>query len=251
MTQFPFYPHDRAERLALHAAEYTFTQDEPTPWTPLRKSLRDCRACLVTTAGLRLKTQHEFRADRARGSAEFREISLFAHRRDLAFDFTNYDPREAEKDLNVIVPVDRLKELVDDRVLAGVHETFFSFYGLCQDVAALRESAREAARRAQCDVAFLFPANLVCNQTVSIVSREFEQAGISTVTLVTVREIAAQVRVPRPLFINHPFGRTLGRAGDRAGQRDVLDEMVKALRTHDRPARMTDLPMKWTEMLDD
>jgi D-proline reductase (dithiol) PrdB len=250
MTRFPFYSPDRAGRLELYAAEYAFAQDEPTPWTPLKHRLPECRVALVTTAGLRLKTQHEFRADKVKGSAEFREISLFCNRHELAYDFTNYDPAEAEKDLNVIVPIDRLKELVDHKVIGGINETFFSFYGLCTDVDALKASAREAASRCQADVALLFPANLVCNQTVSIVSREFEHAGISTVTLVTVREVAEQVKVPRPLFINYPFGRTTGKAKDKPGQRAVIDEMIKALKTHDRPARITDLPMKWTEMLE-
>ncbi len=250
MTKFAFYPRDRAERLELYSAEYSFVQDEATPWTPLKHDLRDCRAALVTTAGLRLKTQHEFRADKTKGSAEFREISLFAARRDLAYDFTNYDPAEAEKDLNVIVPIDRVKELVDRHVIANVHETFFSFYGLCTNVEALKVSAREAAARCKADIAFLFPANLVCNQTVGIISREFEHAGISTVTLTTMREVAQQVKVPRPLFINFPFGRTLGKAKDVAMQRSIIDEMVRSLKTHDRPARMTDLPMKWTEMLE-
>lgn len=245
MTRFEFYPAPERDRLERYAAEYAFVQSEPTPWTPLRKPLRDCRAVLVTTAGIRLKTQHEYRADRVAGSAEFRELSCSVQRRDLAFDFTNYDPRAAEKDLNVIAPVDRLKELVDREALGQLNDTFFSFYGLCGRIEELKANARAAAEKSTAEVAFLFPANLVCNQTVSIISREFERAGIPTVTLVTVREVAAQVKVPRPLFINHPFGRTLGRPGDAATQRRVVDEMLRVLKAHDRPGRMVDLPFAW------
>src|SRR5262245_32794635 len=213
MTRFDFYSNEERNRLERYAAEYSFEQDEATPWTPLRRDLRECRAVLVTTAGIRLQTQHQFPADRAKGTPEFREISCFATR-EFAFDFTNYDPAAAERDLNVILPVDRAKELVDRGALGALHDTFFSFYGLCENVPALKESARRAAAKCAADVAFLFPANLVCNQTVSVISREFERAGVATVTLVTVREVAMQVKVPRPLFINHPFGRTLGKAGD-------------------------------------
>lgn len=246
MTRFEFYPPEERRRLELYAAEYVFQQDDPTPWALPRHALRECTAALVTTAGLRLKTQHEFAADRATGSADYREISIYTRASSLAFDFTNYDPREAERDLNVLVPVDRMRELVDERRIGGVQETFYSFYGLCTDVAALKASARRAAERCRADIALLFPANLVCNQTVGIVSREFERAGIATATLVTVREVAEQVRVPRPLFINHPFGRTLGRAGDGGTQKAIVLEMLSALESRQRPGKLVDLDFRWT-----
>ncbi len=249
MTHFPFYPPDEANRFERYAAEYAFEQSEPTPWAPLRSPLRDCKAALVTTAGIRLATQHEFRADRARGSAEWREISVYANGgASYAFDFTNYDPREAERDINVICPVDRLKELVDAHTLGGLNETFFSFFGLCQDLDALSTSAAAVGAKLRAydvDVCFVFPANLVCNQTAGIISREIEKAGISTVTLATVKEVAQQVHVPRPLFINFPFGRTLGPAGDAVLQRTIVGDMVRVLKTHDRPGRLVELTHKW------
>lgn len=249
MTTFPFYPVDRAHAYERYAAEYVFVQTEPTPWTPLRRELRHCKAALVTTAGLRLKTQHSF----PRPSSEYREISVYASREDLAFDFTNYDPSEAEKDLNVIAPVDRLKDLVDRGALEGLNETFFSFFGLCADVGALRASAArvgEKLRQYGCDVAFLFPANLVCNQTVGLVARELERQGVSTVAAVTLKEVAQQVRLPRAVFIHFPFGRTLGRAGDAAMQTSIVTDMARALRTLDRPGKIVDLPYKWDGLVE-
>ncbi len=253
MTKFAFYPQDVANRFEQFAAEYAFEQTEPTPWTPLHGALRDARATFVTTAGLRLKTQREFAADRTRGSAEWREISMYAESEEFAFDFTNYDPTAAEEDINVLAPVDRLKELVDQGVLAGVGETFFSFFGLCQKLDALKESAAAVAERmraSEVGVAFLFPANLVCNQTVAILSRELERAGISTVTLTTIKEVTAQIKVPRPLFVNFPFGRTLGPARDTDQQRAIIGDMVRVLKTHDRPGRMVDLPYVWKGVIE-
>ena len=106
-TKFPFYSEERARTFERYAAEYKFDQTEPTPWTPLRRDLKQCKAALVTTAGLRLKTQHSLPP----GSAEYREISVYSCADDVAFDFTRYDPSEAEKDLNVVLPVDRMKDL--------------------------------------------------------------------------------------------------------------------------------------------
>ncbi len=244
MTTFPFYPPDRAARYEQAAAEYAFAQAEPTPWTPLRRELRHCKAAIVTTAGVRLKTQHSF----GKNSPDFREISVYSPPDEMAFDFTNYDPAEAEKDLNVLVPVDRLKDLVDREALGGLNETFFSFFGPCADLPALRASAARAGeklRAAGCDVAFVLPANLICNQTAGLVARELERQGLSTVCAVTVKEIAQQVRLPRAVFIHFPFGRTLGRAGDAATQESIVSDMAKALRTLDRAGKIVDLPYRW------
>lgn len=249
MTTFPFYPVDRAHAYERYAAEYVFVQPDPTPWTPVRHELRHCKAAIVATAGVRLKTQHSF----SRPSADFREISVYAAREDLTFDFTNYDPAEAERDLNVIIPIDRLKDQVDRGALEGLNETFFSFFGLCADLPALRTSARkvgEKLRQYGCDVVFILPANQVCNQTAGLVARELERSGVSTVCAVTIKEVARQIRLPRAVFINFPFGRTLGRAGDVAMQTSIVSDMARALKTLDRPGKIIDLPYKWEGMLD-
>lgn len=249
MTQFPFYFADVANAYERRAAEYVFEQTEPTPWTPRRRELRECKAALITTAGLRLKTQVQFQADRAAGTAEWREITIYAHAKDLAFDFTAYGPQEAERDLNVLVPVDRLKELVDKRELGQLSETFFSFFGLCHDVDALKANADAVGRKLReeydVDVCFVIPASFECNQTAGVVARELERAGLSTVALFTVREVPLQIRVPRPVFINFPFGRTLGPARAVTTQRAIVGDMVRVLKAQDRPGRMVELAYKW------
>jgi len=252
MTRFPFYAPDRASEYERYAAEYVFEQNEPTPWTPLRRPMREARALLLTSSGLRLASQHEFARLPGGGSAEFREISVYVSPDQLAYDFTNFDPREVEQDLNVLTPVDRLKELVDEGVLGGLHETFFSFFGLCSDSAALRENAgrlAEKLRSADVDLAFLFPANLVCNETIGVIARTLERGGLSTVALSTVKEVTRQIKVPRALFLNFPFGRTLGRAHNRALQRSILEDMIHALKTFERPARLLELPYRWEGMI--
>lgn len=248
MTTFPFYPPDRASAYERYAAEFAFEQAEPTPWTPPRKPLREARAALLVSAGMRLKTQHEYAMLPGGGSADVREISVYVRPDQLAFDFTNYDPREVERDLNVLVPVDRVKELVEEGALGGLHETFFSFFGLCPDLGALASTAGAVAARlrdAGVDVALLFPANHVCNLTIGIVARTLERAGIATMAVTTIKEVTKQVRVPRAVFLNFPFGRTLGRAHAAPIQRSILQDMLRAFRTLERPGRIMDLPYRW------
>jgi D-proline reductase (dithiol) PrdB len=248
MTQFPFYPMDKAHALERWAAEYVYTQTEPTPWTPLRRDLKDCRVALIAGGGIRLESQTPFLADRVKGCADYREVSAFANRSELCLDATGFDRSEVEQDLNVVVPVDRFKELVEGGIIRDLHETFFSFYGACTEPGALKASASAVAERLKeggVHAVFLFPADLPCNETLALVARELERDGLSTATLVTVREVAQQIRPPRALFINFPFGRTLGRAHARSLQESIVGDMVRALKTLDRPGKLVELPYQW------
>jgi len=60
-----------------------------------------------------------------------------------------------------------------------------------------------------------------------------------------VKEVTQQVRVPRAVFINFPFGRTLGRAHAVGLQQSILNEMFRALRTLERPGRILEPPYRW------
>ena len=108
----------------------------------------------------------------------------------------------------------------------------------------------EMSPHSDVDVAFLVPANMVCNQTMGLVARTLERAGISTVTLSTAREITEQVKVPRSIFVNHPFGRTLGKAGDKEGQHAIMMEMVHALKSLQRPGKMIESAARWEGLIE-
>lgn len=55
-----------------------------------------------------------------------------------------------------------------------------------------------------------------------VLSRIIEAAGIATVALMSVREVAERLPPPRTLYGNFPLGRPLGRPGDPEFQHDVL-----------------------------
>ncbi|MFN6122232.1 MAG: hypothetical protein ACK5CE_21690, partial [Actinomycetes bacterium] len=58
--------------------------------------------------------------------------------------------------------------------------------------------------------------------TVSVLAHVFEAAGIATVVLSSVREMAAKTAPPRALHCEFPLGRPLGVPGDPEFQHDVL-----------------------------
>lgn len=69
---------------------------------------------------------------------------------------------------------------------------------------------------------------------MSVLAHVFETAGLSTVVFASVREVVEKVRPPRALYCEFPLGRPLGKPGDPAFQRDVLEQGL-ALLSSDGP----------------
>lgn len=69
----------------------------------------------------------------------------------------------------------------------------------------------------------------MCNQTVSLISAELERQGISTVTLLLLREVGEAVRPPRALFVPFRHGYPLDRPHDPARQLAVIEAAFRLL----------------------
>lgn len=82
---------------------------------------------------------------------------------------------------------------------------------------------------------------------MGLIQRVLDEAGISTVSLTLVPEITRQVKPSRAVFVEHPFGLTLGDVGDRALQRRILLDCLAAATEPDPPGTIRDLPYRWTK----
>ena len=74
-----------------------------------------------------------------------------------------------------------------------------------------------------------------------MLSRVFEEAGLSTVGISLVREHTARVKPPRALFVPFPFGFALGKPGDAALQHRVLGAALALLERPSGPV-LEDFP---------
>ncbi len=74
-----------------------------------------------------------------------------------------------------------------------------------------------------------------------------EASGIPTVVVSTGRDLSAQVRPPRTVFVNFPMGNPFGRPFDTARQRTILLDALRALETVEQGGAMIDLPYEWGE----
>jgi len=75
----------------------------------------------------------------------------------------------------------------------------------------------------------------MCNQSVGLVQGAMEEAGIATVSINLLGDVARKVRPPRSLIVPFRFGHPLGRPNDAAQQRQVITEALDLLLTAELP----------------
>ena len=73
--------------------------------------LAHSRLALVTTGGIHLKTQPPFDMQDRHGDPTFREIPADATPADLAISHDYYDNRDADSDINIVFPLERVRLL--------------------------------------------------------------------------------------------------------------------------------------------
>ena len=68
---------------------------------------------------------------------------------------------------------------------------------------------------------------------MSTLAHVFEAAGLSTIVLASMKEVAQKMMPPRTLYCEFPLGRPLGHPGDAAFQRNVLERGLALLDSAD------------------
>jgi D-proline reductase (dithiol) PrdB len=131
------------------AKSHQFVEGRDIPWTPLSKPVAESVIALVTTAGVHLKSQEPFDMDDPDGDPSFREIPSDARKEDLTITHKYYDHSAADRDINVVLPLDRMREFVAGGRIRGVAPAVYGFMGHIHGrhlSMLLAESAPEVAR---------------------------------------------------------------------------------------------------------
>jgi len=97
------------------------------------------------------------------GDFRFRRVPSSSRHEDLIIHQLKYPHDDADLDINVIFPIERLQELVTEGVLGGLTRNFFSFIGYNMDPERFERTvvqgiAEAVAMEEQADAALLAPA---------------------------------------------------------------------------------------------
>jgi D-proline reductase (dithiol) PrdB len=114
------------------------------PFTPFKRKLEESLVCLVSTAGVRTKSDAPFNTE---GDNSFRRIDASLSAAELAVDDSHYDHGCIDKDVNCVFPIDRLRALARDGRISGLTDAHFSM-GFSQALRELRETTVPQLARA-------------------------------------------------------------------------------------------------------
>ena len=225
------------------AAKVALPDLEGAPFTPLPGRLDQARVAIVTTAGLHPPDEPGYAS---RTDESFRALPADHNQLRLGHMSQNYDRSGFLADANVVFPLDRLRELVDNGTIGAVSDVHLAFLGSVQgNLATIRTDtgphAARVLRDAGVDVVLLTPVCPMCTRTVCTLAHTLEGQGLSTVALSLVREHVERLRPPRALHVTFPFGRPLGRPDDLALQHRVLRAALGLLDSPSGPV-LVDFP---------
>jgi D-proline reductase (dithiol) PrdB len=220
-------------------ASYPFVKNTHAPFSPARRALPMLNLALISSAGGYIDGTAPFDTTAASGDFTFREIPSQIEAEDLRFAARGYDPSAVQSDINSLLPLGRLFEFENNGIIGQLNPVFWSFCGFIPDAARFTEETVprlvERVKRYEVQAALLIPASRLCHQSVSLIARAVEQAGIPTMTLAVDKEVVQSVRPPRAAFYEGEFGSVAGLPNWPEHQRRVLDEALRLIEPMDQP----------------
>ena len=139
-----------------HLADMEMPAFASTPWTRA-KPASSARVAIISTAGLQRRGDLPFTV----GSGDYRLIPGDVAAGDLVMSHisTNFDRTGFQEDHNVVLPLDRLKELQREGVIGSVASMHYAFMGATPP-ARIERAARQLAgmlKQDQVDTVLLIP----------------------------------------------------------------------------------------------
>ena len=111
------------------ARRHRFVEATTVPWTPVARPVRDSTIALATTAGVHLGSDPPFDMDDPDGDPSFRVIPSDVDARRLTITHRYYDHSAADRDIDVVLPIHRLRELVAEGQVGAMAPRAYSFMG--------------------------------------------------------------------------------------------------------------------------
>jgi D-proline reductase (dithiol) PrdB len=141
----------------LRAWVKTFIPNEdfkdPIPWTPMSKPLIKVTVALVTSAGISLKSDPPFDMEREKrepiwGDRSFRIIPRGTTEKDIDVNHLHINTTYVKQDINVILPLARMAEFEQEKIIGRLAPTAYSFYGFqWQNTDFLKEAIEPISKR--------------------------------------------------------------------------------------------------------
>lgn len=130
------------------------------PFTPFDGELSRATVAIVTAGGVHLREQEPFNIADELGDLGFRIIPEDADTSRLMVTHHHYDHADADADINVVFPLDVLRDLKEEGFVGGVARKHVGYMGYTMQLKAMYEGtapeiANEIDRGSRADVVVL------------------------------------------------------------------------------------------------
>ena len=138
-------------------------KDGHIPLAKLKKQLPECKVSLVSSCGVHLKKDPPMDVSHPLGDFTFRHVPSHAKHADLVIHQIKYPHDDANRDINVIFPIERLQDLVMEKTIGSLTSNLFSFVGYNMDPERFEKTvahdiAHELVDKEHADAVLLAPA---------------------------------------------------------------------------------------------
>lgn len=236
---------------ALGYAPYRYAENADAPFAPLGRRLADARVALITTAApYRPELGDQGPGAAYNAAAKFHAV--WSADADADFDLrvshVAVDQAHLSDDQNCWFPLPALKRAaaagrigaVGPRV-HGAPTNRSQRHTLEVDAPAVLARLREDGA----DAAVLVANCPVCHQTLTLIARTLEAAGVATVVVGAAKDIVARAGAPRFLFSDLPLGNAAGLPHDAASQDLVVEMALSLLEDAVAPRTTVQTPLRW------
>ena len=218
--------------------DYPYVKNRRAPFTPARRALPMLNLALISSAGAYIDGTPAFDTSSSTGDLSFKEIPIEVEASDLRFAARGYDPAAVQQDINAQLPIERLLEFESNGIIGQLNPVFWSFSGFIPDAGKLADelvpTLVERVLRYEVQAVLLIPASRLCHQSIGLLARALELAGIPTMTLAVVKEIVEWVRPPRVALYDGDLGSVSGLPNWPEHQRRILDEALRLIEPMDQ-----------------
>ncbi len=130
------------------------------PFTPFERTLAKSTFAIVSAGGVHMKDQEPFNISDELGDLTYRIITPDAASSELMVTHHHYDHADADQDINVVFPLDVLRDLEAEGFIGGVAKKHVGYMGYTMQLKAMYEGtapqiANEIDRGSRADAVVL------------------------------------------------------------------------------------------------
>ncbi len=116
------------------------------PFTPFEGELSKATIAIVSAGGVHLKHQEAFNTSDELGDLGYRVIPEDVDSKHIMVTHHHYDHSDADRDINVVFPIDVLRDLENEGFIGGIARKHVGYMGYTMQLKAMYEgTAREIA----------------------------------------------------------------------------------------------------------